>query len=76
MSFVTRPGWRGNGIVKICECLSLDLSAHNTFERPDHIVVFGRDECERVARALGASCTSDAVDVGIGSVGHVEVDHM
>src|SRR6266540_3174923 len=76
MSFVTRARRRSDRIVKICERLSFDGSAHNAFERPDHIVIIRRDECERVAGTLGASRTTDAMDVGIGSVWHVEVDHM
>lgn len=76
MSFVRRSGWRGNGIVKICERLSFDWSPHNAFESPDDVVVFGRDERERVTCSLGASRTSDAMDVGIGRVWHIKVDHV
>ena len=76
MSFVTRSRWRGNRIVKICEGLAFDRSSHNALKSPDHVVVFRCDECERVPSPLGASRAADAMNVGIGSVWHVKVDHM
>ena len=76
MPFVTRSWWRSDRIVKIRERLSFDRSSHDAFERPNHVLIFGRDQCERVACALSAPRATDAVDVGIGSVWHIEVDHM
>ena len=76
MAFVTRPRRRGSRVVEVCEGLALDRSAHDAFESPDHVVIFRRDERERVAGALGAAGAPDAMDVGIGRIGHVEVDNM
>jgi hypothetical protein len=76
MPFVTRSWWRSHRIVKIRERLSFDRSSHDAFERSNHVPVFGRDQRERVSCALSAPCPTDAVDVGVGSVWHIEVDHM
>src|SRR5215213_1187736 len=76
MSFVTRSRGRGNSVVKICERFPLDRSTHNSFECPNHVIIFRSNQCERVTCALSASGAADAMDVGIGSVWHVEVDHM
>ena len=76
MPFVTRSWWRSDRIVEIRERLSFDRSSHDAFERSNHVLIFGRDQCERVACALSAPRATDAVDVGIGSVWHIEVDHM
>ncbi len=67
---------RGNLIVKVRENLALDGSSHDAFENPDQIIVFRSDERKRVTCVLGASRTSDAVDVGVSGIGHVEVDDM
>ena len=66
----------GRRVVKVCESLAFEGLPHDPFERPNHIPIFISDQCERVASALGASRASDAVDVGIGSVGHVIVDDV
>ena len=63
-------------IVKVGERLAFDGSAHDAFERPNHIFIFICDQCERVAGALSASRATDAMDVGIRSIGHVKVDDM
>jgi hypothetical protein len=76
MSFVTRPRWRGERVVKVGKDFTFDGSCHDTFESPDHIAVFRRDQGERVACALGASRAPDAMDVGIGSIGHVVIDYV
>ena len=76
MSFVTRPRWRRRRVVKVWENLTFDWRANDSFESPNHIVIIGCDECERVAGALGASGASDAMDVGIRSIGHVKVDDV
>ena len=76
MPFVT-GAWRCSDLViKIRERLAFDRSAHYTFESPDHVIVLGRDKGEGIACALSAPRATDAVDVGIGSVWHIEVDHM
>ena len=49
---------------------------HDAFECADHVVIFRRDERECVAGALGASRASDAVNISIGGIGHVEVDNV
>jgi hypothetical protein len=71
----SRSRRRGNRVIKVGESLS-PQGAHDAFESPDHVVVFGCDERERVASALGAPCAPDAVDVRVGSVGHIVVDHV
>ena len=76
MAFMARPRRRGNRVVKVWESFAFDRSTHDAFECPDHIVIFRRDERERVAGALGASRATDAMDVGVGGVGHVEVDDV
>ena len=73
---MTRPRRRGNCVVKIWENLSFNRSSHDAFENPNHIFVFWCNKCERIACALGASCPSDAMNIGIGSIRHIEVDHM
>jgi hypothetical protein len=50
--------------------------SHDAFELSDHILIFVCDQGERIACALGASCATDAMDVGIGGVRHVEVDDV
>ena len=49
---------------------------HDAFESADHILVFIGDQSERVACALRAPRASDAMDVGVGGVGHVVVDDV
>ena len=73
---VSRSRRSGRRVVEIFERDLLKRMFHDAFERADHVVVFRRDERECVASALGTSCTSDAVDVGIGGIGHVEVDDV
>ena len=63
-------------IVEIRKRLAFERLSHNALEGADHIVIFRRDECERVSCALGASRATDAVDVGVGSIRHVVVDDM
>ena len=75
-AFVTRPRRRGSRVVKIREGLAFDGSTHDAFESSDHVIVFRCDERERVACALCASSAPDAMDVGVGSVGHVEVEDV
>ena len=67
---------RGGGVVKVGESLTFDWSSHDAFESPDHVSVFVSDQCERVTRTMCAPRPSDAMDVGIGSVGHVVVDDV
>ena len=76
MSFVTRPRRRGRRVVKIWKGLALERPAHDPFESPDQVIIFRRNERERVACALRASRATDAMDVGVSSVRHVEVDDV
>ena len=76
MSFVTRPWGRGDRVIKVREDFALKRMSHDALERPDHVVVFGSDKGKSVSGALGASRAADAMDVGVGGVGHVEVDDM
>ena len=50
--------------------------SHNPLEGPDHIVIFRGYERERVAGPMSAAGPADAMDVGIGRIGHVIVDDM
>lgn len=68
--------WRGDRIVKIRQRFSFERSPHNSFEGPDHIVIFRCDKRKRVAGMVGASCTSDTMNVSIGCIGHVIVDDV
>src|SRR5215216_6780734 len=76
VSIGSRPRWRRDRIVKIRKHLAFDGSSHNTFESPDHIVVFWSDKCKCIACALGASSSPDAMDVSICCVWHVIVNDM
>ena len=75
MPFMTRPRRCGNGVVKIGESLALQRS-HDSFEGPDHVVVFWCDERERVPGALGAACAPNAMDIRVGGIRHVVVDNV
>ncbi len=66
----------GNGVIESFESLTLDGFAHDAVKRTNHIGIFGRDECECIAGAFGASRAPDAMDVGIGGIGHVVVDDV
>ena len=72
----SRSRRRGNGVVESFESLALDGFAHDAIQRPNHIGVFRRDERKSVASAFGASGAPDAMDVGIGGIGHVVVDDV
>ncbi len=76
MSFVTGPRRRGDRVIKVREDFPFERMSHDALESPDHVVVFGRDKCKSVTGALGAPRAADAMDVGVGGVGHVEVDDM
>lgn len=49
---------------------------HDLFQRADHIVIIRGDQGEGIAAALCASGTADTMDVGVGGIGHVEVDDV
>src|SRR5215208_6638422 len=68
-SFVTGPWWCGKGVVEVCESLALDGSSHDSFESSYHVIVFRRDQGKRVTGTLGASCSPNAMDVGVRSIG-------
>ena len=66
---------RRNFVVKIGECFSFERP-HDAFECPDHVVIFWRDQRERIACALRASCAPNAMNIRVGSIGHVVVDNV
>ncbi len=68
--------WRGERIVKVWKIFPFEGLPHNALERADHLIVLRRDKRKRVARTLGASSATDAVDVGVGGVGHIIVNDM
>ena len=70
------PRRRGRRIIKIIQSQACQRLAHDPFESPDHIVIFGRDECKRVTCTLCAACAPDSMDVGIGGIWHIVVDDM
>lgn len=63
-------------VVEVWKCLTLEWMSHDALKAPDHVIVFRGDQGERVTGALGASSAADAVDVGVGSVGHIVVDDV
>lgn len=75
-ALVTRPRRGGRRVVEVGESLLLQRMSHDTFESPNHILVFIGDQRERVAGALRASRATDAMDVGVGGIGHVVVDNV
>src|SRR5512141_628050 len=76
VSLVTGPGGGGDRVIEVGEDLPLERMPHDALESPDHVVVFGSDKCKGVTGALGTSRAADAMDIGVGGVGHVEVDDM
>ena len=76
MHRVSMSRGRGGRVIKVRESLTFDGSSHDAFEGPDRVSVFVRDQCERVTGAMSAACATDPMDVGIGGVGHVVVDHV
>ena len=72
----SRTRRRRNRIIKIVEGLPGERCAHDAFERPDEIVVFRRHQSERIAGTLRTSGAADAVDVGVGGIGHVVIDDV
>ena len=76
MHSMTMPGRRGDRIVKVWERLASERVSHDAFQLADHIVIFRRDQCERVASAFSASRATDTVDVGVSCVRHVIVDDV
>src|SRR5258706_16233108 len=71
-----RFGRRGSRVVESFESLAFERAPHNTFERPDHIIILGCDQCKCVTCALCAAGTPDAMDIGIGGFRHFVVDEM
>ncbi len=71
-----RPGWGGSRVIESFDCLAFQLMSHDLFQRADHVVVIRGDQGEGITTALGASSAPDAMDVGIGGIGHVEVDDV
>ena len=72
----SRFGWGSDRIVEVGESLTFEWPTHNAFELADHILVFVGYECKGVAGALRASRATDAMDIGVGGVGHVEINHV
>lgn len=73
---VPMPRRRGDGVIKIREELPREWSSHDPFECPDHVVILRCDQSESIAVTMGAPCATDTMDVGIGRIGHIVVDHM
>jgi len=63
-------------VVESFELLALQRTAHDLLQRSHHGVVIGHRQRERVSGPLRATGASDAMDIGIGGVGHVVVDDM
>src|SRR5215207_572884 len=75
-SIRSRSRRRGRRVVKLWKNLAFDGCSHDPFENANHVVVFWCYQRERVARALGASCSPNPMDVGISGVWHIVVDDM
>ena len=71
-----RFGRGGSRVIKVVESLASQRFAHDFFKSPNHVAIIRRDQRECVAGAFGASGASDAMDVCVGGVGHVEVDDV
>ena len=54
----------------------LDLLAGRVFDRRQHAPLAGRDKQDRLTFAAGAAGAADAVDIGLGVVGDVVIDHV
>lgn len=67
---------RGDCVIKVRQSDASERFTHDPFQRPDHVVVFRRDQCERVTGTLSASSAPDAMNVSIGGVRHIKVDNM
>ena len=67
--------WRGDGVIKIRECLSLQRT-QDAFEGAYHIVIFRRDEREGITGPFCASCPPNAMDIGVDRIRHIIVDHV
>ena len=72
----SRSGRGGSRVIKVVESLASQRFAHDFFQRADHVAIIRCDERERVAGAFGAASASDAMDVCVGGVGHIEVDDV
>ena len=68
--------WLRNRIIESFNRLSFQFLFHDLFKLADHVIVIWSDQGEGVTGALGPASTPDAMDVGISSIGHVEVDDM
>ena len=66
----------GGGVVEPVQGLAQQRLAHDLFEGAHHVAVVRGDQGKGVAGAFGAPGAADAVDVGVGGIGHVEVDHV
>ena len=66
----------GKRIIKIIQSQTRERLTHDPFESPDHIVIFGRDECKRVTCSCPRPVRPNSMDVGIGGIGHIVVDDM
>ena len=71
-----RPGRSGSLVIEIGQGQFGQRFPHDSLKCPNHVVVFRCDQCESVAGAFRAPGAPDAVDVGVGGIGHVEVDHV
>ena len=67
---------RGNVVIKVWQRFAFDGMAHNALQLSDHVVVLRCDQRKRVSCALRASRAPDAVNVRVGGVWHVVVDHV
>src|SRR5262245_31991673 len=68
--------WRRGGVVEALEPPARDRLAEHALDRSHGCVVVGCDQREGVALALGPAGTPDPVDIGVGRVRDVVVDHM
>jgi len=70
------PGRGGTGIVEVRQGCTRKWFAHDALQRADHVVIFRCDECEGVAGPFCTPRTTNAMDIGIRRIGHIEIDDV
>src|SRR5574341_374816 len=76
MHSMTMPRRRGNRVIEVWKSHASERLPHDPFKRPYDVIILWRYKRERITRTLCTACPPDAMDVGIGSVGHIVVDDM
>src|ERR1051325_8044347 len=67
---------RGRGIIETFGPLAHNAAANETFERPQRVVVFRRDEADGIADGVRAAGAADAMDIILRMHRKIEVHHV